>query len=130
MQPSFPNAPNCRRVESPSETRLEELGLSVRTRNAVRSVGCVTVSDLLQLDLEAPIRGLGRKAKEELLTKLGAAGFAHPKGVVASEIRRIERNLDRVQRRVELALGEVTREIQQAIERIQKLKSHTPQAPS
>src|SRR3954467_3849471 len=38
------------------------------------SVGCSAVEDVLRLDIQTPIRGLGRKAKEELLTKLDDAG--------------------------------------------------------
>src|SRR5437016_3183151 len=33
------------------ESPVEDLGLSVRTRNALRAVGCKTVEDALRLDL-------------------------------------------------------------------------------
>src|SRR5436305_12277408 len=49
----------------PAGSPLEALGLSVRTRNALKSVGCASIEDVLRLDIQTPIRGLGRKAKEE-----------------------------------------------------------------
>src|SRR5690242_14083373 len=39
----------------PVNSPLEALGLSVRTRNALKSVGCATVDDILRLDIQAPI---------------------------------------------------------------------------
>ena len=112
----------------PAESPLEVLGLSVRTRNALRAVGCNTVEDVLRLDLETPIRGLGRKAKDEMLTKLGEAGFSDPaEGERASEIQLLERNLERMQRRVNAALGAVAKEIRSARERLRKLKPGAPQ---
>src|SRR5438067_3527327 len=85
----------------PVESPLEALGLSVRTRNALRGVGCNAVEDVLRLDLQTPIRGLGRKAKEELLTKLDEAGFTYAAdGQRASEIKLLDRNLERIQKQV------------------------------
>src|SRR5436309_7207772 len=49
-------APKLVALESP----LEDLGLSVRTRNALHGVGCHTVDDALRLDLSSSGRGLGR----------------------------------------------------------------------
>src|SRR3954469_3563758 len=61
-----------------AEASLEDLGLSVGTRNALKGVGCITVADVLGLSLDRPVRGLGKLAKEELLTKLELAGVPHP----------------------------------------------------
>src|SRR5437899_1463898 len=60
------------------ESAVEDLGLSVRTRNALRAIGCDTVEKVLALDLGSSVRGLGRKTKEELLTALELGGFRHP----------------------------------------------------
>src|SRR5436305_14989845 len=98
----------------PADAPLEALGLSVRTSNALKGVGCATIDDVLRLDIQAPIRGLGRKAKEELLTKLDDAGLAHPLAGQPSEIRLLERSLARIEERVDAALGLVAKEIRSA----------------
>ena len=101
------------------ESAVEDLGLSVRTRNALRAIGCDTVEHVLALDLSSSVRGLGRKTRNELLSALERSGFRHPvlEEQPASEIRVLERSLDRMQLRVEAALGAVTKEI-----RLLKLK--------
>lgn len=111
----------------PAGSPLEALGLTVRTRNALKSVGCSTVEDVLRLDIQTPIRGLGRKAKEELLTKLDDAGLAHPSAGQPSEIRMLERSLERIEERVDAALGSVAKEIRSARQRLRKLKARAPQ---
>ena len=111
------------------DARLEDLGLSVRTRNAVKGVGCTTIGDLLRLDLEAPVRGLGRIAKEELLVKLERAGMPHPSDLQpASEISRIERNLERMQERVDSTFGALSKEIRAARQRLRRLRIRAPQS--
>lgn len=111
----------------PAGSPLEALGLSVRTRNALKGVGCSTVDDVLRLDIQTPIRGLGRKAKEELITKLDDAGLTHPGAGQSSEIRLLERSLERIEERVDAALGSVAKEIRSARQRLMKLKGRPPQ---
>jgi hypothetical protein len=112
----------------PAETGLSEIGLSVRTLNALRGVGCNTVEDVLRLDLSTPKRGLGRIAKQELLAKLERAGFSHPEsGQPASEISRLERNLERIEERVDATLRAIAREVHAARQRLAKLKDRTSQ---
>jgi hypothetical protein len=107
----------------PAASPLEALGLSVRTRNALKSVGCATIDDVLRLDIQSPIRGLGRKAKEELLAKLDEAGLSHPLAGQPSEIRLLERSLARIEERVDAALGLIAKEIRSARQRLRKLKA-------
>ena len=107
----------------PADAPLEALGLSVRTSNALKGVGCATIDDVLRLDIQAPIRGLGRKAKQELLTRLDDAGLAHPLAGQPSEIRMLERSLARIEERVDSALGLVAKEIRSARQRLRKLKA-------
>jgi hypothetical protein len=104
------------------ESAVEDLGLSVRTRNTLRSLGCNTVEDVLRLDLSSFVRGMGRKTKEELLTKLKRAGFHHPMldEQPASEIRILERSLERMQGRIDEALGAVAKEIRLVKQRLRK----------
>jgi hypothetical protein len=105
------------------ESAVEDLGLSVRTRNALRGIGCVTVEDVLALDLSSGIRGLGRKTQDELLISLERAGFRHPalEQQPATEIRLLERSLERMQSRVEAALGAVAKEIRVLRLRLRKV---------
>ncbi len=95
------------------ESPVEALGLSVRARNALRGVGCRTVGDALALDLSSAIRGLGRTTRSELLSRLETAGFEHPAMEThpVSEMQLLERRLERLQARVERALGTVAQEV-------------------
>lgn len=102
---------------------IEELGLSVRTRRALRRFGCGTVGDVLQLDLSAPVRGLGQKSKEELLTRLEEAGFSHPASGPRSEIAGLERNLKRLERHMDMVIGLASKELRIAHEQIERLKA-------
>jgi hypothetical protein len=85
----------------------------MRTRNALRAIGCNTVEDVLRLDLSGPIRGLGRKTKHELLTTLKEAGFHHPalETEPADEMQVLDRSLARIEGRVASTLEAVTKEI-------------------
>jgi hypothetical protein len=127
MELPLPNSVDAPMPVLPAESPLEALGLSVRTRNALKGVGCSTVEDVLRLDIQTPIRGLGRKAKEELITKLDDAGLTHPSAGQPSEIRMLERSLERIEERVDAALGSVAKEIRSARLRLRKLKSRAPQ---
>jgi hypothetical protein len=116
------------------DSRLEELGLSVRTRNALRAVGCRTIADLLRLDIDAPVRGLGKIAREELLLKLEGAGFSHPcEAQSGAEITRIDHTLERMQQRVDSTLGALSKEIRAARQRLRRLRdlrdAHTEPRP-
>jgi hypothetical protein len=105
-----------------AESAIEDLGLPVRTRNALRSVGCTTIGDAIRLDLSAPVRGLGAKSKRALLEKLRTEGFCHPgaKDPPVSEFRLLERSLERIQRRVDSAFGAVTKEISAVKQRLRR----------
>lgn len=103
---------------------LEDLGLSVRARNALKGVGCSTIGDVLRLDLERPVRGLGKLAREELLVKLDRAGFPHPAdGQPATEITRLERSLERIELRIDSVLGGLSREIRAARHSLRRLRA-------
>jgi len=107
------------------ESAVEDLGLSVRTRNALRAIGCDTVENVLALDLGSSVRGLGRKTKEELLTALELSGFRHPalEQQPPSEIQVLERSLDKMQTRVDAALASISKEIRILKQRIRKSRS-------
>jgi hypothetical protein len=107
------------------ESAVEDLGLSVRTRNALRAIGCDTVENVLALDLGSSVRGLGRKTKEELLTALELSGFRHPalEQQPASEIQVLERSLDKMQTRVDAAHASLSKEIRILKQRLRKSRS-------
>jgi hypothetical protein len=116
MEPTDPPA-------LPETASIEELGLSVRARNALRGVGCATIGDVLRLDLERPIRGLGKLAKEELLVKLERAGSPHrSEAEPSADITRLERNLERMQRRVDAALVSISKELRAARQRVRRMR--------
>jgi hypothetical protein len=109
---------------------LDDLGLSVRIRNALKSVGCSSIGDVLRLDLDQPVRGLGKLAKEELLAKLESAGFTHPAAAQpAAEITRLDRTLERLEHRIDSALGALSKEIRAARHRLRRLRLRDPQDP-
>jgi DNA-directed RNA polymerase alpha subunit len=115
---SGPNEAGTLEIASP----VEALGLPVRTRNALRGIGCNTVDDVLKLDLSASVRGLGPKSREQLLDRLARAGFHHPaiEEQPASEIKILERSLERMQSRIDRALGAVAKEIRLLKQRLRK----------
>jgi DNA-directed RNA polymerase alpha subunit len=107
-----------------TESRLEDLGLPVRARNALRAAGCQTIADVLRLDLAQPIRGLGRKAKDDLLEKLAEAGFSHPGDEQrASEISMLERSLAKIEDRVDAALAAIAKDLRSARQRLRRMKA-------
>ena len=107
------------------ESAVEDLGLSVRTRNALRAIGCDTVENVLALDFGSSVRGLGRKTKEELLTALELSGFRHPalEQQPPSEIQVLERSLDKMQSRVDAAHASISKEIRILKQRLRKSRS-------
>jgi len=110
-----------------ADSGLEQLGLPVRARNALRAAGCKTIADVLRLDLDAPIRGLGRKAKEELFERLTDAGFAHPADEHrASEIGMLEQRLKRIEGRLDEAMGAIAKELRAARARLSRMKLPDP----
>jgi hypothetical protein len=113
-----------------AESPIEALGVSVRACNALHAAGCNTVDDVLRLDLGLPIRGLGRKAKEDLFERLAEAGFSHPADAQrASEVTLIERSLQRIEERVDGTFAAIAKELRVARQRLRRLKSG-PTEPS
>jgi hypothetical protein len=104
------------------ESPVEDLSLSVRTRNSLRSLGCHTIDDILQLNLSESLRGLGQKTRQELLAKLLHAGFHHSahEEPPITDIRGLERSLDRLESRLGTALGTVAKEIRLLRQRLRK----------
>ena len=95
------------------ESSVEILVQSSRARNALRSLGCKTVRDVLRVDLLGPARGIGPKTRNEVLTALRNSGFRYAAAEERSdaEIRRLDRSLKRMNDRINAALGTVAREI-------------------
>lgn len=124
MEPEFPLDPADAGPAISVESRLEELGLPVRARNALRAAGCQTIADLLRLDLAAPIRGLGRKAKDDLVEKLADAGFPHPSEKHrASEVAILERSLRKIEARADAALAAIAKELRAVRQRLGRIRS-------
>jgi len=105
-----------------SESAIEDLGLPVRTRNALRGIGRKTIGDVMRLDLAAPVRALGTKSKKMLLEMLGTEGFCHAgaKEPAVAEFKLLERSLERIQRHVDRAFGTVTKEISAVKQRLHR----------
>jgi hypothetical protein len=108
---------------------LEDLGLSMRTRNTLRGIGCGTVADLLRLDLSRGVRGLGRKTRDELLGTLRLAGFHHPAldRRAPPEIEGLDRSLEKLEHRIETTLGAAAKEIRVMRQRLRKMELENPQ---
>jgi hypothetical protein len=110
----------------PVDAPLEHLGLSVRARNALKSVGCNTVADLLRLDLDRPVRGLGKLAREELLGKLESAGIPHPSvNRPSNDIALLEHSLERLEQRIHSAFGALSKEVHAARHKLRRLRART-----
>lgn len=104
------------------ESPIEELALSSRARNALHSLGCSSLEDVLRLDLSGWVRGIGPKTKTEVLTALRSSGLQHPEldEPRDSEIRSLDRRLERMHGRINAALGAVAREIATVRRRLRK----------
>jgi hypothetical protein len=104
------------------ESPIEDLALSSRARNALRSLGCNSVQDILRLDLSGPVRGIGRKTRGEVLTALRSSGLPHPglDELLDSDIRSLDRSLERMHGRISVALGAVTKEIAMVQKKLRK----------
>jgi hypothetical protein len=123
---NLPGPTLVKKRELGPESLIEDLTLSVRARNALRSLGCRCVGDLLHLDLASSIRGIGRKTREEIIAALREAGFHHPSTEDSPdpELSSLERSLERLQHRINLALSAVTKEIRVVRTRLRsKLKA-------
>jgi hypothetical protein len=108
----------------PVEAPLEQLGLSVRARNALKGVGCTTIADVLRLDLERPVRGLGKLAREELLVKLERAGLSHPSEPrPANDIAGLEHALEKLEQRIHTAFGALSKEVHAARHKLRRIRT-------
>lgn len=95
------------------QSALEDLGLSIRARNALHRLGCRSVNDLLQLDMSGVVARLGEKTRVEVLVALQSAGFRHPaldRGPMVG-VSGLARRLDRMQERINVALRSVAKEV-------------------
>ena len=115
-----PPAPEMKRIDR--ESPIEDLALSSRARNALRGLGCGSVDDVLRLNLQGSVRGIGNKTRVEVFAALRSSGLPHPEwdDLRESEIRRLSRNLERVHTKVSAALGTVAREIAAVQKRLRK----------
>ena len=104
------------------ESPIEDLVSSSRARNALRSLGCSTVQDVLQLDLSGPVRRVGRKTRTEVLTALRNSGLRHPAldRRRESEFKTLDRSLERMQSRISTALESVAKEIAAVQKKLRK----------
>ena len=110
----------------PLESPLEHLGLSVRARNALKGVGCQTISDLLRLDLERPVRGFGKLAREEVLAKLESAGIPHPSvSRPSQEMALLDHSLQRLEQRIHSAFGALSKEVHAVRHKLRRLRART-----
>jgi hypothetical protein len=103
------------------DSPIEDLALSSRARNALRSLGCDSVRDVLRLDLSGS-RGIGRKTRGEVLAVLQTSGFPHPRLEEPSQsvIRSLDHSLERMHSRISAALGAITKEIALVQKRLRK----------
>jgi hypothetical protein len=113
-------SPNSVRVETDSP--LESLDLSVRSRNALHRLGCRTVGEVNALDLTQSLRQIGSKGKLEVFAALERGGFRHPAmdAAPSAELSRMTRSLERLKMRISKTLEAVTREISAMQERLAK----------
>lgn len=104
------------------ESPIEDLALSSRARNALRSRGCNSVQDVLRLDLSGPVRGIGRKTRGEVLAALRNSGLPHPEldEPLDPDFRILDRSLERIRGRIGAALEDVTNEIAAVQKRLRK----------
>jgi hypothetical protein len=95
------------------ESPIEMLVQRSRAPNALRSLGCKTVRDVLRVDLLGPARGIGPKTRSEVVRALQNSGFryAGTDEPSDSDIRRLDHSLKRMNDRINAALAAVAREI-------------------
>jgi hypothetical protein len=102
------------------DSRIEDLGLSSRARNALGGLGCNRVQDVLALDLSGS-PGIGLKTRGEVLAALQNSGLRHPElGGLSPEMQNLDRSLERIHGRISVALGVVAKEIALLQKRLRK----------
>ena len=97
---------------------LEDLALSMRARNALREIGCVTVGDVLAKDFTRAVRRFGPVTRREITAALSEQGFAVPSTLMegsTSRIFELRRDLARLRDSIE----NTTRRLRNHIERLE-----------
>ncbi len=95
------------------ESPIEDLVLSPRARNALHSLGCDRVKDVLGIDLSVA-RGMGIKTRGEVRAALRRSGLTpHQEldGPLDSEIRSLDHRLEQMRGSISAALEAVNKEI-------------------
>jgi hypothetical protein len=109
-----PGAQNSVTAGSP----LEDLALSMRARNALREIGCVTIGDVLEKDFTRAVRRFGPVTRREITGVLSQQGFAVPPALVDGSTSRIF-ELRRDLARLRDSLQNTTRRLQNHLERLE-----------
>lgn len=106
-----------------ADSPVEALDISVRSRNALRRLGCRTVGEVNALDLTQSLRQIGSKGKMEVYAALANSGF-HPPALDAgpsAEVSHLTLSLERLKIRIQKTLSSVAREINALQERLAKV---------
>ena len=105
--------------------RLENLGLSTRTQNVLRRLGCTTLASIVQGDYRHGLRGLGRATREEVAELLDAHGFEPPDGLLPSESSN-----DKILAEMLERCDEMEADLRRSITRIERLEGADSEARS
>ena len=103
-----------------ADSPVEALDISVRSRNALRRLGCSTIGEVNKLDLTQSLRQIGSKGKMEVFAALERSGFRHPAmdAAPSAEVSHLTRSLERLKTRIHKTLSSVAREINALQERL------------
>jgi Bacterial RNA polymerase, alpha chain C terminal domain len=111
---SSPGNRNAMTADSP----IENLALSMRARNALHEIGCVTAGDVLEKDFTRAVRRFGPVTRREITAVLREHGFAVPPALMdgsTSRIFELRRDLARLRDSIE----DTTRRLRNHIERLE-----------
>lgn len=106
------------------DSPIEVLGLSMRSRNALRKLGCDTIQSLLDRDFSRAVRGFGSISRHEVATALIRHGLNPPPTLESREptVAALAQDVSELRQRLEYTYRLWLTHIERLEESVRKLR--------